>query len=142
MPSSGRKSAGMGSAVGMGFTRILAAVLFSLLLGWGGAVMSGAAASVLSDHAAASGESAWDGCDERPGHHGRHDHRTKSDHGEHSKHSHQGCCAMACGMSALEPTDPGVKPVEWTPARGQPPADDMLRDRSVSPLRRPPRSAA
>ena len=129
----------MGSAVGMGFTRVLAAVLFSLFLGWGGAAMSGAAASVPPDHAATS---AGDGCDERPGHHGQHDHRTESDHGEHSKLSHQGCCTMACGMSALEPADPGVKPVEWTPARGHPPGDDTLRDRSVSPLRRPPRPAA
>ncbi|UEM04514.1 hypothetical protein JL101_003465 [Skermanella rosea] len=146
----------MESAVGMRFTRVFAAVLFSLLLGWGGAVMSGAAASVAPHPAVSSGESAGDGCDERPGHHGysvpghhgysgnhkHHDHRTEGDHGEHSKLSHQGCCAMACGMSALEPADPGVNPVEWTSVRVQPLADDVLRDRSVSPLRRPPRPAA
>lgn len=49
---------------------------------------------------------------------------------------------MACGMSALEPTDLQVKPIEWNPIRVQIVTDDMLRERSVSPLRRPPRSAA
>ncbi|WP_158043890.1 hypothetical protein [Skermanella pratensis] len=139
----------MESAVGMRFTRVLAVVLFSLLLGWGGAVMSGAAASVTLHPDVSSGESAGDGCDERPGHHGRSGHHGHSgNHGhpitegdQHSKLSHQGCCAMACGMSALEPADPGVNPVEWAFARVLPwPTTRSAID--PSPLAAAPRPTA
>ncbi|UEM21881.1 hypothetical protein JL100_003695 [Skermanella mucosa] len=134
----------------MGFSRILAAVLFSLLLGWGGAAVSGAVAASMTHHAANSGENAEVGCGEQPGHHGHEDHRHQDGyqdvdghgHGDNSKLFHQGCCAMACGMSALEPVELQVKPIEWTPVRTLTIADDTLRDRPVSPLRRPPRPAA
>jgi hypothetical protein len=50
---------------------------------------------------------------------------------------------MVCGgVSALEPTYLQVRPLEQNPTRVQIVTEDMLRDRSVSPLRRPPRSVA
>lgn len=121
----------------MHFTRLLAVVLFGILLGWGGFATPGAAVAAMPQHAVTTGASA--DCDEQAGDHEYGDHQ---DHGkDHSKLTHSGCCVMACGMAALEPTQLHVNPIEWTPARLQI-GDDTLRDRSVSPLRRPPRPAA
>jgi hypothetical protein len=142
MRSFGHGPVGMDSTASMRLIRFMSAVLFGLLLGWGGFAMPEAAMTAMPHHAMAAAEGALPDCDEQPGHHEHGDHQDQSDHEDHSKLSHQGCCAMACSMSALEPTDLQVNPIEWTPARVQIAADDMLRDRSVSPLRRPPRAAA
>jgi hypothetical protein len=129
--------------VGMRFTRFLAAVLFGLLLGWGGIAMPGAAAAAMPHHLMSMGEEAAADCDEQPGHQGHGDHQHQGDHKDPSTPSHQGCCVMACGgVLALEPTYLQVKPIERTPDRVQIVTDDMLRKRSVPPLRRPPRPAA
>jgi len=82
-------------------------------------------------------------CDEQTGHQSHADHQHQSDHEDGSKLSHEGCCAMACsGVMALEPAYLQVKPLEQNPTRVQIVTDDRLRDRSVSPLRRPPRPVA
>lgn len=49
---------------------------------------------------------------------------------------------MVCSsVAALEPSYLQVKPIEWVPARLQIVSDDLLRKRSVPPLRRPPRTS-
>jgi len=129
-------------AVGMRFTRFLAAVLFGLLLSWGGFAMPGAAAALPHHMMLMGGDTAGD-CDEQPGHQGPGDHQDQGDHEDDSKLPHQGCCVMACGgVLALGSTDLQVKSIEWMPARVQIITDDMLRKRSVPPLRRPPRPVA
>jgi hypothetical protein len=131
----------------MRLTRLLAVVLFGFLLGWGGFAMPEAAIAAMPHHAVTTGAGAAADCDEQAGHHGHGDHHEHCDHQDqdhskdHSKLSHNGCCVMACGMAALEPTELHVNSIEWTPARLQV-GNDTLRDRSVSPLRRPPRPAA
>lgn len=124
----------------------MAIVLFGVLLGWAGVASTGAVAA-MPHHAgmpAAPHASVAD-CDSqgnhdvqadhegRGGHHDRHDHATPS---------HNGCCVTACGLSALAAAHPAATPAVWTCARAPAPGDDRLRDRTVSPLRRPPRPAA
>lgn len=125
----------------MRFTRFLATVLFGFLLGWGSPALPDAPTTALAYHAMPVNDYAVDDCDEQPGHKGHGDHQDQGDE-DHSKLSHQDCCVVACSMSALEPTDLQVKPIEWNPLRVQIVMNDLLRDRSVSPLRRPPRLAA
>ena len=134
---------GINSTAGMRLIRFLAAVFVGLLLGWGGLAMPDAAMAAIPHHVMPMGEEAAADCDEQPGHQGHGDHQHPDDHGDDSKIAHQGCCVMACGgVSALEPTYLQVRPLEQNPTRVQIVTEDMLRDRSVSPLRRPPRSAA
>jgi hypothetical protein len=132
------------SMAGMRLIRFLAAVLVGLFLGWGGLTMPDAAmAAMPHHHGVAMGEEAAADCDEQPGHQDHGDHQHPGDHEDPSTLFHQGCCVMACGgVAALEPTDLQVKPLEQNPTRVQIVTDDRLRDRSVSPLRRPPRSMA
>lgn len=124
----------------MRLTRLLTAVLFGVLLvGWGAFAMPGAAVAAVPHQAMAMGAEATVDCDPQAEHR---EHDDRQDHDtDHSKLTHDGCCAMACGMSALAPTQLQMIPIEWTSACllfG----DDALRDRTVSPLRRPPRPAA
>lgn len=105
--------------------------------------MPDAAMADMPHHGMPMGEAAADDCDEQPEHqdHGNHQHQDDQD--DHSKLSHQGCCVMSCGgVSALEPTYLQVKSLEQNPTRVQIVTDDLLRKRSVPPLRRPPRAAA
>lgn len=104
--------------------------------------MPDAATAALAHHAMPTSDAAAADCDEQPGHEGHGDQQDQGDAEDHSKLSHQDCCVMACTMSALEPTDLQVKPIEWNLIRVQIITDEMLRESSVSPLRRPPRSAA
>lgn len=127
----------MVSTAGMRLTRLLTAVLFGVLLvGWGAFAMPNAAVAAMPHQAMAMGAEATVDCDQQA------EHRDHQDHGtDHSKLTHDGCCAIACGMSALAPTQLQMIPIEWTTA-GLLFGDDTLRDRTVSPLRRPPRPAA
>lgn len=105
--------------------------------------MPDAAMADMLHHAVPMGEKAAADCDEQPGQSGHGDHKDQGEHGDNSELSHRGCCVMTCGgLSALEPADLQVKPIEWIPARLQVASDDLLRKRSVPPLRRPPRAAA
>ncbi|GEO42776.1 hypothetical protein SAE02_69240 [Skermanella aerolata] len=128
---------------GMRLIRFLAAVLVGLLLGWGGLAMPNAAMAAMSHHEMSLGDDAATDCDEQPGHQGHGDHQHQGDHEDDSKLPHQGCCVMVCGgVSALESADLQVMPLAQNPTRVQLGTDDRLRDRSVSPLRRPPKAAA
>ena len=134
---------GINSTAGMRLIRFLAAVFVGLLLGWGGLAMPNAAMAAMSHHEMPTGDDAAADCDEQPGHQGPGDHQDQGDHEDDSKLPHQGCCVMACGgVLALGSTDLQVKSIEWMPARVQIITDDMLRKRSVPPLRRPPRPVA
>ena len=127
----------------MCFPRFLTVVLFGFLLGWGGFALPLASATTMSHHAMTTDEGAAADCDEWTGHQGHADHQHQGDHENGSKLSHGGCCAMACsGVVALEPAYLQVKPLEQNPTRVQIVTDDRLLDRSVSPLRRPPKPAA
>ncbi|MGQ9365493.1 hypothetical protein [Azospirillum sp. ST 5-10] len=115
-----------------------------------GAAMGAAVGTALAatpHHAPAAGSDAVGDC--APEHHaygdrqGRGGHETRGGESEdHASHTHQGCCAAACGLSALAPAHVQVTPVVWTAAPVQAVGDDRLRDRSVAPLRRPPRTTA
>jgi hypothetical protein len=134
---------GINSTAGMRLIRFLAAVFVGLLLGWGILAMPDAAMAAMHHHVMPMGEEAAADCDEQPGHQGHGDHQHQGDHEDPSTLSHQGCCVMACGgVSALEPTDLQVKPLERNPTRVQFVTDDLFRKRSVPPLRRPPKPAA
>jgi hypothetical protein len=146
---SGQSLVGIISTAGMRLIRFLAAVLFGLFLGWGGLAMPDAAMADMGHHGMPMGEASAADCDEQPGHQGygdrqhQSDHQHQGDHEDGSNLSHDGCCVMVCGgVSALEPTYLQVRPLEQNPTRVQIVTEDMLRDRSVSPLRRPPRPVA
>ena len=104
--------------------------------------MPDAAMADMPHHDMPMGEEPAADCDEQPGPQSHDDHQHKGDQEDPSKLSHGGCCVMACGGTALQPTYFQVKPVEQNPTRLQVVTDDRLRDRSVSPLRRPPRPVA
>ncbi len=130
----------MGSTAGMHLTRLLTVVLFGLLLvGWGGFAMPVAATAAISHQVVTTGADAATDCDTQAEHreHGGHQDYDQ----DHSKLTHNGCCVMACAMSALAPAQLQIAPIEWAAACLQF-GDDTLRDRTVSPLRRPPRPVA
>lgn len=122
--------------------RFLAAVLFGLLLGWGGLTAPDAAMADMPHHVLSMVEGAAADCDEHGDYQGHGDHQDQGNHEDDTRLPHRGCCVMTCGgLSALEPTDLQVRPIEWVPARLQIVSDDLLRKRSVPPLRRPPRAS-
>ncbi|MDQ2102151.1 hypothetical protein [Azospirillum isscasi] len=98
-----------------------------------------AAVAAMPHHAAAVDGDADAGCSPQAEHHEQGD--RQDDGKDHFKLTHKGCCVMACGMSALAPAQQPIPPIEWASAV-LPFGDDALRDRTVSPLRRPPRPAA
>lgn len=104
--------------------------------------MPSSAAAIMPHHLTTIDEAALADCDDQPGLQGDSDHQDQDSNKDDAKLSHRGCCVMACAMSALEPFSLQEKPVVWSIARTQIVTDDMLRDRAVSPLRRPPRAAA
>lgn len=147
MERTGRGSAGMGSSAGMRLLRVMTIVLFGLLLGWAGVAVTGPVVAMphhVAGMPAATHATAAD-CDAQAEHEGRADHDRQGGHRDrhdHSTPSHNGCCVTACGLSALVAAHPAAIPAVWTYARAPAPGDDRLRDRTVSPLRRPPRPAA
>ncbi|MBP2311819.1 hypothetical protein [Azospirillum soli] len=122
----------MEQKVGMRLARVIASVLIGLLLTWGGLATPVAPKAFAHDAAFADAVA----CDDQEGRAaggGQHD---------HTKHPATGCCAMACSVTAVEPTAPQMAPMAWTSVGARLVAHDPLRERAVAPLRRPPRTAA
>lgn len=124
----------------MRVTRFIMSVLLGLLLGWGGSATPDALTAFAHEQAAVADE----GPQESPSHcAGEAD---QQEHGDHddcpSKATDRGCCVAACGPVALGPVELQVMVVNWAPVRLHIVTDSMVSDRSVSPLRRPPRIVA
>lgn len=142
---------------GMTPTRLLKAVLLALVLvGWGGVVSPAAAAPALAPIAVerdAATDESLPGCADLPGHHGHaghdhagHDHAGRGGHspgdGDGTGPGHHGCCVSACGASGPALAD-GHGAALPRPRRGGVAAgDETMRERAVSPLRRPPKPGA
>jgi hypothetical protein len=137
--------------------RLLTAALLALvLLGWGGLPATAAFAAAERGHASAE---RLPDCAEAHAHHGHAGHvhagHVHADHGAADRGDrpapddggtgpahHHGCCAAACGPAGLAPADghgAGLpRPRGGVLATG----DEALRERPVSPLRRPPKPEA
>lgn len=125
----------------MSIARSLAALLIGLLIGLGGLGGHGAHMAMAAQANAAP---ALDGMDVQSGMHAAHHHEghTAPDHSS-TKQTMPSCCLFACGMLTVLPSPVfAVSQVGWATVQLLPSSDDGMGGRSVSPLRRPPRSVA
>lgn len=124
----------------MRLMRFIASVLFGLLLGWGGLASPDARVAVAHEAHGVAHQAEQERSSHCAAEADRHEH---GDHGDcPSEAPDQGCCVKACGPVALEPVHLQVNAIRWAATRLRIVTDDMLTDRSVSPLRRPPRTVA
>lgn len=125
----------------MSIARSLAALLIGLLIGLGGLGGHGAHMAMAAQAVQAP---AMDMMDVQSGMHAAHHHdgHATPDHSS-PKQTMPSCCLFACGLLTVLPAPVfAVSQVGWATVQLLPPSDDGMGGRSVSPLRRPPRSLA
>ncbi len=126
----------------MSIARSLAALLIGLLIGFGGLGGHGAHMAMAAQAADAP---MMDMMDDQSDMHAAHHHagHDSPDHTSPKQQTMPSCCLFACGMLTVLPAPLfGFSQAGWATVQVLPPADDGMAGRSVSPLRRPPRSVA
>lgn len=129
----------------MSFARSIAALLIAFLLSMGGLGGHGMHMAMTANAAPAPGIMALSADDmAMVDHHAGHQNSSQGESdGKSGSRAAPNCCLVACGMvTVLNMPAQLSSTVGWEPLRLQFSTEDDVRGRSVSPLRRPPRSVA